>query len=166
MEDAVNHQRRHCSDQIVCWPLGHLMALLPYSAYWPLPWFINPEPFNIKEHAYAHLPKIVHFGNRTTYTVLIPARLVGNMALMGSSPLPVELLFIHKQNVLGVPAPYGCRLLLTLSSSLMGLGIAWLRYHALVLSSRMIWPRIFETNALLGALHKTNKAHWSRRPAF
>lgn len=130
--------------QIFCWPSGMLMALIPYPSHWPLAWFINPGPFNIKEHA-----------------------LICIMALMGPGPAwPVELMWIHQTGKLGVPATYGYRLLICLSSTLTALGLAGMAYRTLVIPGRMVWPRVLETSALLGALHRTNETNWSRRAVF
>lgn len=36
--------------QPLAYGVGKLMSFIPYSSDWPLAWFINPGPFNLKEH--------------------------------------------------------------------------------------------------------------------
>lgn len=38
--------------QPLAYGVGNLMALMPYPQHWPMASFINPGPFNLKEHAY------------------------------------------------------------------------------------------------------------------
>ncbi|KDN52723.1 small oligopeptide transporter [Tilletiaria anomala UBC 951] len=87
--------------QLVAFPLGKALALIPYKAEWPLGWFINPGPFNIKEHTLITVMATVAYGQAYATEILT-----------------VQKVYYHQE----IPAGY--QILLRLSTQLTGFSYA------------------------------------------
>ncbi|CAO1624938.1 unnamed protein product [Sympodiomycopsis kandeliae] len=125
--------------QVVAYPLGKLMAAtLPITDF-QLPswlggstWSLNPGMFNIKEHT-----AVVMMGN----CAITPAYAL-NTVLIQDSP------YYYND-----PKPIGFAILLTLSSQLLGLGLAGYGRRFLVTPASMIWPQVLVYSTVFNTLH-------------
>ncbi|KAL8283601.1 hypothetical protein RQP46_005396 [Phenoliferia psychrophenolica] len=127
--------------QVVAYPIGKLMEYtLPTKKFKTFghEWSLNPGPFNMKEHMLATVMANVTFGGGIgvyTTDVIFVLR------------LPV----FFNQTVLGA----GFQILITLSTQLLGFGIAGLTRRFLVYPPAMIWPVNLATIALNKSFHAT-----------
>lgn len=48
--------------QLMAYPIGQAMSRIPYPKHWPLAEWINPGPFNIKEHTMITIMSTVGVG--------------------------------------------------------------------------------------------------------
>jgi OPT family oligopeptide transporter len=103
-----------------------------------LRWTLNPGPFNIKEHSVITLMA----GISITYAYSTDALL----ALLGKPFYNIQM-------------SWGFQLLFTISSQVIGIGLAGLFRRILVWPAALIWPSQFSSTAVLFALHADTDAH-------
>jgi OPT family small oligopeptide transporter len=121
--------------QLVSFPFGLLMArYLPSKQFntFGLKWSLNPGPFNMKEHTLITIMANVSFAQGAAYSTY------GLEALMG----------FYKKDY-GV----GFALLFTISTQMIGLGLAGIYRRFLVYPAAMIWPVTLPNCALFYTLH-------------
>ncbi|KAF7558512.1 hypothetical protein G7046_g5648 [Stylonectria norvegica] len=126
--------------QLVVWPIGCLWAkTIPTRVFntFGVSWTFNPGPFNIKEHCVITLMSNVSIGYAYSTDALL--------ALQGKPFYNINL-------------GWGFSLLFTLSSQLIGVGLAGMFRRFLIWPSAMIWPGQFSNTALFYALHDKNKS--------
>ena len=102
-----------------------------------LRWTLNTGPFTIKEHVVITLMSNVSIGYAYSTDALL--------ALQGKPFYNVNL-------------GWGFQLLFTLSSQLIGIGLAGLCRRFLVWPSAMMWPNQFANTSLFYALHDKSKS--------
>lgn len=132
--------------QLVTYPMGKAMEKIPYPSHWPLAWFFNPGPFNVKEH--------------TLITV---------MATVSVGAAYATDVFAVQKVYYGQETTFGYQILLTLSTQLFGFALAGVSRQWLVWPAAMIWPSNLPTCALMSTLHHTQEAEagrWSRNRMF
>ena len=93
--------------------------------------FLNPQPFNVKEHA-----AITLMASAASQSALATQALAAQQLFYGGFPSRVAAVFI------------------TLSSQLIGYGIAGLMREILVYPTRMLWPYNLPVATLLESLHR------------
>lgn len=111
--------------QLISFPLGIGLALcLPKKQFttFGYKWSLNPGPFNIKEHALITIMSNVTFGNGVAYSTY------GLEALLG----------FYKINM-----GWGFAMLFTISSQMIGFGLAGIFRRFLVYPAAMIWPMVW-----------------------
>ncbi|KAI4765438.1 OPT superfamily oligopeptide transporter [Aureobasidium sp. EXF-3400] len=115
---------------VIAYVLGEAMAkVLPSKGV--IGSYLNPHPFNMKEHA----------------AITLMASAAGQSALATEVLAAQELWYGgYPSKVLGV--------FITLSSQLIGYGIAGLLREVLVYPTRMLWPINLPVTTLLESLHK------------
>ncbi|KAI4843790.1 OPT superfamily oligopeptide transporter, partial [Aureobasidium sp. EXF-8845] len=115
---------------VIAYVLGDAMArVLPSKGV--IGSYLNPHPFNMKEHA----------------TITLMASAAGQSALATEVLAAQELWYGgYPSKVLGV--------FITLSSQLIGYGIAGLLREVLVYPTKMLWPINLPVTTLLESLHK------------
>ncbi|KAF9993309.1 hypothetical protein BGZ79_002047 [Entomortierella chlamydospora] len=126
--------------QLLAYPIGKFMAKVLPSG------FLNPGPFNIKEH------------------VLIA--LAANCA--GGTAYAIDIIVIQK---VFYKADFGflANFLLVLTTQMLGFGMAGVLRRYLVYPSAMIWPANLVQVALFNTLHKDEElesGQWSRYKFF
>ena len=132
--------------QLVSFPVGKAMAKIPYPEHWPLAKFVNPGPFNIKEH--------------TLITV---------MATVSSGSAYATEIIATQHIFYGSQLAIGYQFLLVLSTQMIGFAFAGLARKFLVWPAAMIWPSNLPVCALMNTLHKTQEitdGRWSRNRMF
>lgn len=132
--------------QILAYPIGVSMAKIPYPSHWPLAWFFNPGPFNIKEHCMITIMATVSSGTAYTTDIFITQHAWYRQAL---SP--------------------GYMILLTLATQMIGFSYAGFCRQILVWPAAMIWPSNLQTTALMNAMHDGSHHKfrgWTRNGVF
>lgn len=126
--------------QLLSYPCGVAMArYLPTRKFTLSGWSmtLNPGPFNQKEHILITVMAVVSFGNGGTYVTDVFTVL--------------KLDYFFGEKVMADSAAF--RILLALSSQLLGYGCAGIARRFLVYPSTMIWPICLSQIALNKALH-------------
>lgn len=122
---------------MIAYVLGELMAYaIPRKGFFR---YLNPGPFNQKEHA--------------AITIMASA---ASQAAASTEALAAQELFYG-----GYPSK-AAGVFLTMSSQLIGFGIAGLLREVLVYPTRMVWPINLPVATLLETLHR-DKAETKRR---
>jgi OPT family small oligopeptide transporter len=125
--------------QLVSYPVGVAWAkFMPTKKFrtFGLEWTLNPGPFNMKEHALITIMANVSFSQGAAYSTY------GLEALMG----------FYK-----VDYGWGFSLLFTISTQMIGLGLAGIYRRFLVYPAAMIWPVVLPNCALFYSLHDKSK---------
>lgn len=115
---------------VIAYILGEGMSILIPRKTW-LGQFLNPFPFNIKEHI-----AIVIMANAASISAL------------GIEVIAVERLFY------GAKLSGAISVFLLFSSQFLGYGIAGLMRRTLVYPKNMLWPTIISVNSMLETLHQ------------
>jgi OPT family small oligopeptide transporter len=121
--------------QLLSYPFGAAMAAwLPTRqfSFFGLKWSMNPGPFNMKEHTLITIMANVSFGGGAAYSTY------GLEALIG----------FYK-----VDYGWGFALLFTITTQMLGLGLAGTFRRFLVYPASMIWPAILPNCSLFYTLH-------------
>ncbi|KAG6360398.1 hypothetical protein INS49_011457 [Diaporthe citri] len=129
--------------QLLAYPLGCFWAkVVPTRVFntFGVKWTFNTGPFTIKEHVVVTLMSNVSIGYAYSTDALL--------ALQGKPFYDVNL-------------GWGFQLLFTLSSQLIGIGLAGLSRRFLVWPAAMIWPNQFSSTSLFFALHDKSKSDGS-----
>ncbi|RMZ89737.1 hypothetical protein DV736_g3039, partial [Chaetothyriales sp. CBS 134916] len=125
-----------------------LLLVYPVGVFWAkvmptrqfttfgIPWSLNPGPFNIKEHTVVVLMANVTYG----YAYSTDA-----------------LLALQAEPLYNINMGWGFSLLFTISSQVIGIGIAGLFRRFNVWPAAIIWPANFSITTLLYALHEKSK---------
>ncbi|KAF1982642.1 small oligopeptide transporter, OPT family [Aulographum hederae CBS 113979] len=130
--------------QLVSYPVGMFCAkVLPTKKFrtFGLEWTMNPGPFNIKEHALITIMANVTFGGGAAY-----------------STNTIEALLGFYDLDLG----WGFSILYTLSTQMLGFGLAGIFRRFLVYPAAMIWPVVLPNTALFYTLHTQAKPDASK----
>ncbi|KAF4614385.1 hypothetical protein G7Y89_g15352 [Cudoniella acicularis] len=114
---------------VVGYAIGEAMSLIP--RYGPILKFINPFPFNSKEHGF----------------IVIMASAAATNAVSTEILAAQKLYYNQDPNA-------GAAIFLVISSQLLGFGIAGLLRSVLVQPSRMLWPINIPVVSLLETLHR------------
>jgi len=122
---------------VIGYVIGEGMSYIP--RWGPIGRFLNPGPFNSKEHAFIVVMASAGATSAVATEILAAQRLYYNMN----------------------PSP-GAAVFLVISSQLLGYGIAGLLREVLVQPSRMLWPINIPTNSLMETLHR-DKAETANR---
>jgi OPT family oligopeptide transporter len=121
--------------QLVSYPCGLLLALiLPTHQFstFGYKWSFNPGPFNMKEHALITIMANVSFAQGAAYSTF------GLEALIG----------FYKKDY-----GWGFALLFTITTQMVGLGLAGVARRFLVYPAAMVWPTVLPNCALFYSLH-------------
>ncbi|KDN42409.1 putative isp4-oligopeptide transporter [Tilletiaria anomala UBC 951] len=122
---------------LLAFPLGKAMALLPNRG--AIGRFLNPGPFNIKEHSLIVIMASVSYGSAYATDVVTTQRF-----------------FYDQQWSLGY------QLLLFLSTQLIGFSFAGFCRRWLVWPASMIWPSTLPQTALMSTLHHVQQSESGR----
>lgn len=123
---------------VIAYILGELMALaIPRIG--PVGRFLNPGPFNAKEHVFVVVMASAGATSAVATEILAAQRLYYNMT----------------------PNP-GAAVFLVIASQLLGYGIAGLLRGVLVQPSKMLWPINIPVNSLMETFHR-DKSETARR---
>ncbi|KAF2664976.1 small oligopeptide transporter, OPT family [Microthyrium microscopicum] len=125
--------------QLVAYPFGVLWAkFMPSHQFntFGLKWSLNPGPFNMKEHALITVMANVSFAQGAAYSTYGLESLIG----------------FYK-----VDYGWGFALLFTISTQMIGLGLAGVFRRFLVYPAAMIWPSVLPNCALFYTLHDHSK---------
>lgn len=136
--------------QVAILPFGKLLAhILPTRRFrtFGYEWSLNPGPFNVKEH-----------------TVIISmVNVTWNTPYVGAA-------FIVQRSIYGQQLSASYRMLVSLSTQLMGVGMAGLYRQVAVWPANMIWPGTLVSCSLMQTLHRSwdkyEKNHMSRFKFF
>ncbi|KAI9642621.1 hypothetical protein NHQ30_009426 [Ciborinia camelliae] len=127
---------------VVGYILGELLAFcIPRKG--KIGRFLNPQPFNSKEHGFIVIMASASATNAVSTEILAAQRLYYNMD----------------------PSP-GAAIFLVISSQLLGFGIAGLLRHVLVQPTRMLWPINIPVVSLFETLHRDKKETYFRLKVF
>ncbi len=127
---------------VISYVLGEAMAfILPSRG--PIGHFLNPGPFNSKEHAGIVIMASAAAANAVATEILAAQKLYYNM-----DPSPAAAIF------------------LVIASQLLGYGIAGLLRGTLVRPTKMLWPINLPVNTLLETLHRDKKETKVRLKVF
>lgn len=127
---------------VIGYVIGEGMAFL-IPRIGPVGRFLNPGPFNSKEHAFVVV-----------------------MASSGAtSAVAMEILAAQRLYYDTDPQP-GAAVFLVISSQLLGYGIAGLLREVLVQPSKMLWPINIPVNSLMEMLHRDRAETWKRLKVF
>lgn len=126
---------------VIAYVLGEAMSLIP--RWGPVGRFLNPHPFNSKEHA----------------AIVIMASAASQCAL-ATEALAVEKLYY------GTHTNPAASVFIIISSQLLGLAIAGLLRRTLIYPTRMLWPINLPTVTLLETLHRDKKETKTRLKVF
>lgn len=133
--------------QLFAYPIGVAMAKIPYPRNWPLADWINPGPFNIKEHTMISVMSSVSVGSAYSTDIFI-----------------VQHAY-YRQHLSG-----GYMILLTLATQLIGFSFAGFCRQILVWPASMIWPSNLTSTAFLTSMHEKSFVGaykgWSRFKMF
>ncbi|CAB16254.1 Glutathione transporter Pgt1 [Schizosaccharomyces pombe] len=118
--------------QLILFPLGKLLNLLPNwkIGYGRFSFYLNSSPFNVKEHAAITIA--VSLTSSTAYATNI---------------LSAQTSF-YKQNL-----SWGYKILIVLTSQMLGYGFAGLTRRWIVYPAAMIWPQTLVSTVLFRTLH-------------
>lgn len=105
--------------------------------------FLNPQPFNLKEHA--------------AITLMASA---GSQSALSTEALAAQQLFYG-----GYPS-HAAGVFITLSSQLLGYGIAGLLREIIVHPTKMLWPMNLPITSLLESLHRDKVETKSKLKVF
>ncbi|ROW08543.1 hypothetical protein VPNG_06194 [Cytospora leucostoma] len=126
--------------QLLVYPMGCFWAkVVPTRVFntFGVRWTFNTGPFTIKEHVVVTLMSNVSIGYAYSTDALL--------ALQGKPFYNINL-------------GWGFQILFTLSSQLIGIGLAGLTRRFLVWPAAMIWPSQFSSTSLFFALHDKSKS--------
>lgn len=127
---------------VLIYPLGQGLAwLIPRRTV--VGRFLNPHPFNIKEHAAVTL-----MASAATQSALSTEALAAQELWYGGYPNHAAAVFV------------------TLSSQLIGFGIAGLLRDVIVRPTKMIWPMTLPITSLLDSLHRDKNLAKARLKIF
>lgn len=127
---------------VIAYVLGEAMAyIIPRTTRFGR--FLNPGPFNLKEHA--------------AISIMASA---GAQSALSTQALAAQQLYYG-----GYPS-HAAGVFLTISSQLVGYGVAGLLREVLVYPTRMLWPINLPVTTLLESLHKDKAAGTSRLKLF
>lgn len=133
--------------QLLAFPVGVAMSKLPYPRHWPLANWINPGPFNIKEHTLISIISSVSVGPAYATDIFITQHAW------------------YKQHLTA-----GYMILLILSTQMIGFSFAGFSRQILVWPASMIWPSNLTSTAFLNSMHEKNFVGsfkgWSRFKMF
>lgn len=133
--------------QLLAYPIGVAMSKIPYPRHWPLAEWINPGPFNIKEHT-----------------------MISVMSSVGVSPAYATDIFITQHAYYGQHLKAGYMILLMMSTQMIGFSFAGFSRQILVWPASMIWPANLTSTAFLTSMHENNFVGsfrgWSRFKMF
>ena len=122
---------------LIAYPLGKALALFLPIRTWVLPrilgggkFSLNPGPFNVKEHVLIYM-----------------------MANVGAIPAYVMNAIVVADKYYGLSFGPGFEIMLILSTTLTGFGLAGLCRGLLVEPASMIWPQNLVSCTLLNTLH-------------
>jgi OPT family small oligopeptide transporter len=121
--------------QLVSYPFGLMMAAwLPTKKFktFGVEWSFNPGPFNMKEHALITIMSNVSFAQGAAYSTYSLESLIG---------------------FYNVDYGWGFALLFTITTQMVGLGLAGIFRRFLVYPASMIWPTTLPNCALFYSLH-------------
>ncbi|WVQ83671.1 OPT family small oligopeptide transporter [Cryptococcus sp. DSM 104549] len=118
--------------QLAVHPLGLLMAKLPTGKGWE---WIDPGPWNVKEHTLVYIMANVSAGSAYATDIIATQR------------------FFYGQRW-----GWGYNLLIVLSTQMIGFSFAGVLHDILVTPATMIWPSTLVNTALFNALHFHSKA--------
>ena len=127
---------------VIAYVLGEAMALILPSRG-RVGRFLNPGPFNSKEHA-----AIVILASASANAAVSTEILAAQRLYYGMDPSPAAAIF------------------LVISSQLIGYGFAGLLRRILVWPTKMLWPINLPVNTLLETLHRDKKETKSRLKLF
>ncbi|OCF30938.1 OPT family small oligopeptide transporter [Kwoniella heveanensis BCC8398] len=113
--------------QLVVHPLGLLLARLPKNGKWK---WINPGDWNVKEHTLVYIMANVSAGSAYATDIIATQR------------------FFYNQNW-----GWAYKLLLVLSTQLIGFSFAGILHRMLVTPASMVWPATLVNTALFNTLH-------------
>lgn len=105
--------------------------------------FLNPGPFNMKEHA-----SITLMSSASAQSALATEALAAQELFYGGYPNKAAGIFV------------------VITSQLIGFGIAGLLRHILVYPTHMLWPMNLPLTSLLESLHKDKKIAKARLKIF
>lgn len=125
---------------VLAYLLGEAMSLSIPRRDW-LGRFLNPHPFNIKEHL--------------AITIMASASAV---SALGIQIISVERLYFNNQLSAAVS------IFLLLSSQFLGYGIAGLMRRTMLYLKAMLWPANIPINSMLENLHSRSEDHSNRKP--
>lgn len=126
---------------VIGYALGETLALIPRKGAFLT--FLNPFPFNSKEHAFIVIMASAAATNAVSTEILAAQRLY-----YGMDPNP------------------GAAIFLVISSQLLGFGIAGLLRSVLVQPTRMLWPINIPVVTLLETLHRDKRETKFRLKVF
>lgn len=121
--------------QLVSYPFGVAMARwLPTRqfSFFGIKWTLNPGPFNMKEHTMITIMANVSFAQGAAYSTYSLESLMG---------------------FYGVDYGWGFSMLFTITTQMIGLGLAGMFRRFLVYPASMIWPTVLPNCALFYSLH-------------
>lgn len=119
--------------QLIAYPLGNLWAkYMPQRTFRTLgiEWELNPGPFTIKEHTLITIMSNVSFGVAYATDIIIAQEV------------------FYKQHF-----GYVYQIFITLTTQMLGYGIAGVCRRWLVYPAAMIWPALLATTTFLNTLH-------------
>ncbi|KAH8884906.1 OPT superfamily oligopeptide transporter [Thozetella sp. PMI_491] len=122
---------------VIAYILGEALAMIPRIG--PVGRFLNPFPFNSKEHVF-----------------IVVMASAGATSAIATEILAAQRLYYDTD-----PSP-GAAVFLVIASQLLGYGIAGLLRGILVQPSKMLWPINIPVNSLLETLHR-DKAETAKR---
>ncbi|KAL1386863.1 OPT oligopeptide transporter protein-domain-containing protein [Phyllosticta capitalensis] len=126
---------------VIAYIIGEAMALLPRCGR--VGHFLNPSPFNSKEHAF-----------------IVVMASAGATSAVATEILAAQRLYYDES-----PSP-GAAVFLVISSQLLGYGIAGLMREVLVQPTKMLWPINIPVNSVFEALHRDRSETWKRLRVF
>lgn len=127
---------------VIAYPLGEALAfIIPRRG--PIGRWLNPFPFNAKEHA-----AIVLMSSAAAQSALATEALTAQELYYGGYPNRAAGVFV------------------VLSSQLLGFGVAGLLRDVIVRPTKMIWPVIIPIATLLESIHKHTGIFRKRLKAF
>lgn len=121
--------------QLIAYPLGNIWTkVMPTKTYttFGIKWSLNPGPFNMKEH-----------------TIIV---VMANCSFGGGAAYSTDTL-LAQQAFYGQNFGWGFKILFTLTTQMLGYGLAGLGRRFLVWPAAMIWPSNLVNTTLFYALH-------------
>ncbi|KAK7535339.1 OPT oligopeptide transporter protein-domain-containing protein [Phyllosticta citribraziliensis] len=126
---------------VIAYIIGEGMALIPRIG--PVGRFLNPFPFNSKEHAF-----------------IVVMASAGATSAVATEILAAQRLYYNEK------PSVGAAVFLVISAQLLGYGIAGLMREVLVQPTRMLWPINIPVNSLFETLHRDRTETWKRLRVF